>query len=835
MKTILVPSSLHLMMYQHLLKSKKYLLDVQLLSLNSFVYENKEKELDILYQFQQKKKWISKSNSYYTSFDDYTFLKDCLNFIRFCKVYEIHSFPVQNQKEKDLKEILDCLYDIDLKENHKKEIVNPDSVWILSLPFSDIEMIWIKELIRKGAHYFETKPNQYVSYTSCANSRKEAQWICEQIIDLDLDASDCMICTNTESENQVLAQMLDLFKIPYTFLNQVSSSSVVREFYLLFQWILQHDLSSFLDMVQMVFPDDYSYLFTYYSSFPSSFLNEDHHLDSIIYQRNNLIKEVDFNHLMEAYQKSQQWIVQHPSIFSLTIFDIEEITQIIQNRHPFYNEDDIQAYQEVLDLYQQALPYLNHSSLFLQSLENCRVSKSLKEIKGVCIGSLKDCNGLRAHTFIMGAHTKNFPNIKIHNNLFNEDYIRHTSLPSLQSRLSFQLDALQQTLQHCQFLYISYPQSNYEGKNYEPSPEIRDWFGIDAKFMNPKESSVFEKMKMEISEEQAQQLFFTKNRFSVSLLESFARCPFSHYLSYGLHLKQPQNWTDITTKGTILHSILEKITQRYQKEYTSISKRDIEYIVACEFDFLLRVYPHQKRWVNQQILDYVKQVELVLDQLQVFEKNWHMSIHQQEYRIQKEWDFDGLTLSFVGYVDRIDASNSSFCIFDYKSSKKELKLERFQSGLSLQLLTYTIYIQEKTNLHPVGCFYISMRSPFIQDEACQISYPKENHKLGCVTFSDGNQLDAYIQQKMICGWSFDGFENYIDDDCQISIPRKRLSYMECKDQWNQIINGLLMDMKKGDISSHHVQNACSLCSFMRICRNNRMEVDPKNYIEKEEQ
>ena len=54
MKTIIVPSSLHLVMYQKLLKEYSNTIDVQVLSLNSFLYDHSEQELNILYQYQKK-------------------------------------------------------------------------------------------------------------------------------------------------------------------------------------------------------------------------------------------------------------------------------------------------------------------------------------------------------------------------------------------------------------------------------------------------------------------------------------------------------------------------------------------------------------------------------------------------------------------------------------------------------------------------------------------------------------------------------------------------------------------------------------------------------------
>lgn len=831
MKTILVPANLHLPMYQKLLKENQNQIDVQIISLNSFIYDLKEKQYQILYQYQLRKDIISKSNTYYESMNDLTFLKSCLSFIRWCKLYDIHKFPKDTKKEQDLNEIIQVLYPIDTKENHIKKIEDISSIQILRKPYSDMEMIWIQYLLEHGASYYDTSINQHFEYHTSANSRKEAELICLEILEHDLYANDCFVCTNNESQNQVLAQMMDQYHIPYTFLNTSIYSSIVQDFYMIFDWILNPSLTTFLSMIQLVFPAIYNDMNLYYTNFPENFKNE-FHMKDLDYEFNNIIDEYDFNRLKKAEQRIIEWNEEHQEVYDWTIYDFTSICQCIQDRHPFYQQEDVNIYKAIQEVYRQSLPYLNQPSLFLQFIETMEVQQTSSEIKGVLIGSLKDCNAIRSHVFIMGAHTKNFPGIQIHTNLFDEDYIRHTALPSLQERLAFQLDEMKNTLFSIENLYISYAQSDYEGKNYEPSPEIEDWFHKKAEFVNLKESSVNEKMKMEIHPQQANQLFFKNTRFSVSRLESFARCPFSHYLKYGLNLRVPT--LDIAMKGTILHSILETLTKKYQKEYVHVDEKEIEMVISHEFDFYRKVYPNQSRWIHEQILEYKEKVILILKQLSYFEEKWHMNIKDEEYHIQKEIEFEDMKLTFTGYIDRIDSSNTSFCIFDYKSSKKELKQDNFQAGLSLQLLTYTIYIEEQEHLHPTGCFYVSLSSPCITDSALKVSYPRS--KPGIVEESKLNCFNEFTNQKFINGWAFDGFDNYMDDNSLVGIRKNTPSFSECKEQWNTVINGLLTDMKKGNIQSQiSDQSACSLCSFRRVCRNNRQIVAQVSYIDQEEE
>ena len=832
MKTIIVPSSLHLVMYQKLLKEYSNTIDVQILSLNSFLYDHSEQELNILYQYQKKGESLRDSNTYKNSFNDLTFLKSCLSFIRFCKLYNVKDFPEHTQKDKDLKELLLSIYSIETKEDHIKPIIDFQSVYILHKPYNDIEMKWILFLLENGAQFIDKKTQTNFHYHSMANPKKEAKWICQSIIEKNYNACDCMIFTSQESENQVLAQMLDQYNIPYTFLKKTINSFILDEFNSVFSWIQEKTLSSFLNMIQLLYPEIYKDMNAYYTSFPDS-IYPSFHLEKIEYEKNYLIEETDFLYLKNAESNIKQWFLDHDFLLHLTMNDFVSICEIIQNHHINPSIEDIKAYQYVQDCYKQSFDYLKDPFLLIQYLKQSSLTQSVKEIKGVCISSLNDCNGIRPHCFIMSANAKNFPSIVIHKDIFNENYIQNTTLPSLQKRLSFQLQQLKDTLFQMEDCFISYAQSDYEGKTVEASNDIKEWIGKDASFIDVKESSNYEKTKLFISREQAKDLFFKDSIFSVSRLESFAKCPFYHYLKYGLHLREPKSVTEVSTKGTLFHSMLEHLTTIYHKDYIHVPLIEIEKIIKDEFSFFLKVYPNKKTWVEGQIIEYSQKIHRVLQQLSEFENSWHMNIKEQEYKILKKMEFEDMTLTFTGYIDRMDTSSTSFCIFDYKSSKKELRKENFQAGLSLQLLTYTIYIEENEHLKPVGCFYISLSSPFIQDEALHISYPKDNQKLGFVEPSNSNGLDEYNRQKIISGWNFDGFDIYIDSKEQFAIPKNTLSYEECKEQWDIIVNGLLKKMKEGDIQANHVENACMYCKFQRICRNNRKEVRQISFIEEE--
>ena len=843
---ILAPASYHLALYQQILKEKNNCMNIEVITLSSFVqrylYTPTSETLTYLYMYRERISKLSKENAFYTSKDDSMFLTACFNFIRWMKLYHVlvSDLPQSTTKENDLKEVISTCIDIqtleDEKENILKRMPDLDSVYILNKQFDFLENDWVASLLQKGAHILQSCQQTKVQYWSCANTKKEAQCIAQTILDKNYNANDVFVATNNESEKQVLAQFFDYHQIPYTFIREISQSTIAIEWDACLNWIQKKDLDSYLNLIEILYPKDFEDIYLYLQTFPDQFNVWEKRLESIPFEKNNLMKEEDYQALQNLEKTVLNWNKEHHFIYDWSIHSFESIAKAIQEKHEIIEKEDLNIFHMVNDYYLSCKDFIQTSddlTILIDRISNISGS-SLTEIKGVLIGNRKEISGIRPITFLMGANAQNYPSLVCQDGIFNEEYIsKINKLPSLQERLNLQRKQMKDSIFYNQEFYALFAQADYEGKGYEPSNELKEWLEIkEPSFQSLKENNIYEKTEFQLNPNDIQKTFFQKSSLSVSRLETFAKCPLQHYLKYGLCLKDKQEWDDIRTKGTILHSILEKTVSKYGKDYVKLSKAELKNYVRNEFEFIKKVYPNKTRWINQQIEDFTNQTTLVFKQLEFFEQNWRMHTFEQEKKFEKIFKWNDMELVFTGYVDRIDASDSSFCIFDYKSGNRQLDLEHYQTGLSLQLLTYTICYQEQTKKHPVGAFYIKLRAPFTSSTAYKLSYP--SRKEGWAQENDKEDIQEFIEQKFINGWDFNGFDNYLDNNSQVSFTKKKESFEECKEQWPIIINGLLDDMNKGNIAPNHTSDACTYCSFSRICRNAREEIKRESYIEKEQ-
>lgn len=845
---ILADASMHLPLYDKILKTKGNTLSISVMTLSTFImpyFKNKVSEsLEIIYQYKEQLVNISKSNAFYSSRNDSDFLEACLNFLRWTNTYDydLSNLSSESQKEIDLKEIIELIKDIPLKEKETQSILKEldnkifNHVYILKKEFSDTEYIWVDFLIRHGAHYLydEIVPKKH--YLSCANARVQADIVAKTIIEEDIDADNVFVAVPNESDKQVLCQMFEHYKIPYTLLSNTKTSPLTLKFITCLKWIQNKSLSNFMELISRLYDDAYD-VYKYYETFPNSFSNK-HSILNLEYEENSLIDEYSFNTYKDLETKANVWISEHSYLFDWTINDIEKIINEIKEHHTALTSLDYSILMDILSLITQAKPYLKDNddlSILINSLSNLKKSTKPESYQGVLIGSRSDITSLKDVVFVLSAHAKEFPKLSLKNGIFNEAYISKTSLPSLESRIDFQNKQIFETLSLPKELYVIVPQSTYQSKSLEQSLQMDTFMDMPTTFIPSKDHSVFKTPSFSLSSKSASSLYLKQNKFtgSVSRLESFARCPLQHFIRYGLRLSEKKEWSDIRIRGTILHHILETLSTKYGKSYADINKEQILEVIKDEFAFAKKVFPEKTNWLNIQISELASKTSLILEQLSKFESGWHMNIDKQEYKFSFSYPWNDLTIELYGFIDRIDASSTSFCIFDYKSSDKDISLKDFESGLSLQLATYTLAYQKDSSLIPAGNFYISLKTSPVSHDALSLSYRK---KVPEFKVNEVDELQSsFVDGKKLKGWQYQDLSIYHDDPKIFTSKKDTPSFETLKEKYDIISESIISEILSGNIMPDHDKNACDYCAYRLICRNSRNEVEKISRIEKEDE
>lgn len=188
-----------------------------------------------------------------------------------------------------------------------------------------------------------------------------------------------------------------------------------------------------------------------------------------------------------------------------------------------------------------------------------------------------------------------------------------------------------------------------------------------------------------ISKEKIQQLLKDKNvQLSYSSLNCFYECQFKYYLNFLLSLNKKET-TQAIDIGKLFHYVLSKQDQP-------------------DFDFD-RVYDsYLKDYINNEEKYYVQKLKKVLKDIISINKENLQYTKFQNFLYEKKVVvpfYEPISIPFIGVIDKVmyyEENDKTYAvIIDYKTGKTDIKLDKIQYGLSLQLPTY-LYLLQHSNI-----------------------------------------------------------------------------------------------------------------------------------------
>jgi len=234
-------------------------------------------------------------------------------------------------------------------------------------------------------------------------------------------------------------------------------------------------------------------------------------------------------------------------------------------------------------------------------------------------------------------------------------------------------------------------------------------------------------------------LYGTPLKTSVSGIEKFHACPFAHFLSYGLKLRErPVFRLGAPDLGQFLHAALKLFGDRVEEcgldwgnldreECRRLSGEAVELLTPRLLNEIL-LSSARHRYLAGKIKNTVQQAAIVLAEHSRRGKFRPVGL---ELAFGPGGDLpgvvfvlaDGSEMLLTGRIDRIDAAESGDGIYlrviDYKSSKVKISLSDIYHGLKLQILAYLeVALQHAEALVgrrglPGGILYFTVNDPFI--------------------------------------------------------------------------------------------------------------------------
>lgn len=353
----------------------------------------------------------------------------------------------------------------------------------------------------------------------------------------------------------------------------------------------------------------------------------------------------------------------------------------------------------------------------------------------------------------------------------------------------------------------------------------------------------------------AEELYGEDIQGSVSRMELFNSCPFSHYIQHGLKLRDRQIYKlEAPDIGELFHAALKYIADTVneqniswarlsRKECENLARQAVEAIAPrLQNEILLSSDRHH--YIKRKLEQIITRASIVLSEhskLSDFEPvglevgfGRGGELPPLSFRLK-----NGARMELAGRIDRIDSGEGKngelyLRVIDYKSSSKGLNLTEVYYGIALQVLTYldiaisnsSVLVEKQAD--PAGVFYFHVHNPMINtvkrlsEEEIEQEILKKFKMSGLVLEDEDvirlmdRSLESGESQIISAGFKKDGSLTKASKTAsaeEIEDLRKFVRKVY-EDTGNAIISGEV------GIDPYRLKdkNPCTFCSFKPVCQ-----------------
>lgn len=342
---------------------------------------------------------------------------------------------------------------------------------------------------------------------------------------------------------------------------------------------------------------------------------------------------------------------------------------------------------------------------------------------------------------------------------------------------------------------------------------------------------------------------------NASNIETYNKCHYQFFLDRVLHLKERDKY-EITAidLGNYYHSFMQEFFNNNfnlkNKSDADIDKRVGETIekILPNADKFANVKLWDSDFYGYQKLNFINSIALnsLITTIKMLKKIYNNSSFDL-FELEKKFDFkiDGIDENdfdiVTGKIDKIEKFETNDSIFvniiDYKSSKKELKVNDVKNGISIQLVLYIDEVmshekvKNKKNVF-CGAFYFHIHNPIVsinnlfelknidKSKLVDFSYNGiSNNDIDAIKMINGDLAASYNKNKKInkfetsSGFSILG--QFLDED----------GLNEMRTEVRDVIKESMKCIKEGNINiSPYKSDVCNYCKYKNICCIDEMEM-----------
>lgn len=360
------------------------------------------------------------------------------------------------------------------------------------------------------------------------------------------------------------------------------------------------------------------------------------------------------------------------------------------------------------------------------------------------------------------------------------------------------------------------------------------------------EGIFYQNQESNLTKEVAKKLYGETLLGSVTRMEKYAACAFSHFLEFGLGVEERKEFTvSVPDIGNIFHEALERFSNRLkQSEYnwhtlpkdveTEFGKESVVEAVAEFGNGILESSKRNAYLVNRVERILLKTVDTLANQLRA--GKFEPVMYEQFFAHADRF------LNLHGRIDRMDVyedENKLYVkVIDYKSGSTSFDLVSLYYGLQLQLGVYlsaAIELMESGNqdkqVIPAGVFYYNLDDPIVaKTEDYEEEIKKKLRMNGLVNaskevvplldsaFFDGSvdSLAPSVKSKIIPVET-----SKTGDFSKRSSIASMEQFKELQGYINELMHHFSIEIMEGRVRHNPYQlkskEACTYCKYASVC------------------
>ncbi len=281
----------------------------------------------------------------------------------------------------------------------------------------------------------------------------------------------------------------------------------------------------------------------------------------------------------------------------------------------------------------------------------------------------------------------------------------------------------------------------------------KEWYALAKCFMESEDEKVRSRAKAvldafyhqyshdPISHVVAEAIYGKNIEGSVTRLENFAKCAYSHFLSYGLKLRErEESGFESVDMGNLYHTAIEIYSKKLADsayDWFSVPEHVRDQYAESAMEEAVLAYPNLSIYATAENAHMAKRMNHIFKQTiwalttqvrkgRFIPNDFEVSFGRADNLQALKFDLDdGNHIQLQGRIDRmdicVDENRLYIKVIDYKSGSTKFDLLKLYHGMQLQLVVYmnaAMELEKQSNstkqIVPGGLFYYHIDDPVIE-------------------------------------------------------------------------------------------------------------------------